>query len=273
MINQPDTQEQKPQSGKLVLPVPPAEEQQMYYGGQKAQLRPEQLIRRSNQPAPKGVKDRLAFYWRKDPAYKVLMIAMTMVLIAGIIFVSLASAAFLGSSSFLASTSSTPQAIPKGSNPTGTVNLRPTFPAPGGGSGTNQQSSQPAMGPTPALKPTNPTGQPSPTPGGGGTLNVQFTSLPQQVKNGSYVSVGVHTSEPGVSVMLVIRYSLQGSRSTAGPQTTDGNGDASISWFVFAFGLGQKNVQAFVYALATDQNGQTAKSQTVTVQVLTRGMG
>ncbi len=269
MINQPDTQEQELQSGKLVLPAPPAEEQQMYYGGQKAQLRPEQLIRRQIQSAPKGVKARLAFYWHKDPAYKVLMIATTMVLIAGIIFVSLASAAFLGNSSFLASTSSTPQAIPKGSNPTGAVNLRPTFSAPGGGSGTNQQSSQPPMGPTPALQATNSTGQPSPTPGGGGTLNVQFTSIPQQVMNGSYVSVGVNTSEPGVSVVLVIRYSAQGGRSTAGPQTTDVNGNASIPWFVYSFGVGQRTVQAYVYALATDQNGQKAKSQTVTVHVQT----
>ena len=270
MINQPDTQEQKSQSGKLVLPAPPAEEQQIYYGGQKAQLRPEQLMRLQTEPAPKGVGARLAFYWHKDPAYKVLIIATTMVLIAGIIFVSLASAAFLGNSSFLASTSSTPQAIPKGSSPTGTVNLRPTFPAPGGGSGTNQQSSQPPMQSTPALQPTNPTGQPSPTPGGGGTLTVQFTSIPQQVKNASYVSVGVNTGEPNVGVELVIRYSNQGGRSTAGPQTTDSNGNASIPWFVYTFGFGQKNVQAFVYALATDQNGQTAKSQTVPVQIQTR---
>jgi hypothetical protein len=267
MINQPDTQEQKSQSEKLILPAPPAEEQQMYYGGQKAQLRPEQLMRLQTEPAPKGVGARLAFYWHKDPAYKVLMIATTMVLIAGIIFVSLASAAFLGNSSFLASTSSTPQAIPKGSNPTGTVNLRPTFPAPGGGSGTNQQSSQPPMQSTPALQPTNPTGQPSATPGGGGTLNVQFTDIPQQVKNGNSVNVGVNTSEPGVSVILVINYSVRGGRSTAGPQITDSNGNASIPWFVYIFGFGQKNVQAFVYAVATDQNGQKARSQTVQVQI------
>jgi hypothetical protein len=268
MINQPETQEQKSQSGKLVLPAPPAEERQMYYGGQKAQLRPEQLIRLQTEPAPKGVGARLAFYWHKDPAYKVLMIATTMVLIAGIIFVSLASATFLGNSSFLASTSATPQAIPKGSNSTGAVNLRATFPAPGGGSGTNQQSSQPPVGPTPALQPTS-TG---PTPGAGGTLTVQFTSIPKQVKNGSNVSVGVNTSEPGASIVLVIRYS-GGRSTTAGPQMTDSNGNASISWFVIAYGIGQKNVQAYVYALATDQNGQKAKSQTVTVQVLTRGMG
>jgi hypothetical protein len=267
MINQPDTQEQKPQSEKLVLSAPPAEEQQMYYGGQMAQLRPEQLIRRQSQPSPTGVKARIAFYWHKDPAYKVLMIALTMVLVAGIIFVFLASAAFLGNSNFYAS-SYTPQAVPKGANPTGTVDLRPTFPVPGGGSGTNQQSSQPPMQSTPALQATNSKDQQSPTPGTGGTLNVQFTSLPQQVRNGSYVSVGVNTGEPGATVELVIRYSNQGGRSTAGPQTSDGNGDATIPWFVFTFG--QKNVQAYVYALATEQDGHSARSQTVTVQILNR---
>ncbi len=272
MINQPDTQEQKPQSEKLVLPAPPAQEQQAYYGGQMTQLRPEQLIRRQTQPAPTDLKARLAFYWHKDPAYKVLMIALTMVLVAGIIFVFLASAAFLGNSNFFAS-SYTPQAIPKGVNPTGTVDLRPTFPAPGGGIGTNKQSSQPSMQPTPALQATNPTVQqsPTPTPSGGGTLNVQITSIPQQVVNGSNVSVGVNAGEPGASVELVIRYSGQGGHSTAGPQTTDGNGNATISWFVLTFSFGQKNVQAYVYALATDPNGQRARSQTVTVQVLTRG--
>src|SRR2546430_16508088 len=100
MINQPDTQEQNPQSGKLVLPAPPAEEQQMYYGGQKAKLRPEKLIRRQKQPAPKGVGARLAFYWQKDPAYKVLLIAPTMVLIAGEKFVFLGGGCFLRDSKF-----------------------------------------------------------------------------------------------------------------------------------------------------------------------------
>jgi hypothetical protein len=54
---------------------------------------------------------------------------------------------------------------------------------------------------------------------------------------------------------------------------TDSNGNASIPWFVSAFGSGQKSIQAYVYALATDQNGQQARSQTVTVQVLTRVVG
>lgn len=260
MINQPETQEQKPQPGKLVLPTPPVEEQRMYYGDQKAQFRPEQLIRNQTQPAPKAMGARLAYYWRKDPAYKVLLIAMAMVLIAGIVFVSLASAAFLGNPNLFASSSS--QNIPRGANPTGTVDLRPAFPTPGGGNGSTQ-SSQPPMQQTPALQPT--TDQQSPTPGG--TLTVQITNLPQQVVNGSRVDVGVNTSEPGATVLLVIRYS-QGSRTTAGPQTTDNGGNATIPWFVFAFG--QRNIQATIYAVATDQNGQRAKSQSITVQVVNR---
>jgi hypothetical protein len=265
MINQSDTQEQNNHSEKLVLPAPPAEEQQAYYGGQMAQFRPEQLIRPQAQPAPSDVKAKLAFYWHKDPAYKVLMIAMTAVLVAGVIFVSLASAAFLGNSN-LFSSSYTPQAVPKGSGPTG-VNPHPTFAAPGGGSGTNQQSSQPPLRPTPALQPTNPTDQQTPTPVGSGTLNVQFTNIPQQVTNGSYISVGVNTGEPNVTVELVIRYSSQGGRSTAGPVMSDGNGNATIPWYVFTFGFGRKTVQAYVYAVATDQSGQSSRSQTATVQV------
>lgn len=266
VINQPDTQEPEAQPEKLVLPAPPADEQRMYYGGQKAQVRPEQLIRNQAQAAPKGAGARIAYYWRKDPAYKVLMIAMAMVLLAGIFFISLASAAFLGNPNFFAS--STSQTIPRGANPTGTVDLRPTFPAPGGGSGTTA-SSQPPTQQTPALQPTP--DQQNPTPGDGGTLTVQITNLPQQVANGSRVDVGVDTSEPGVSVLLVIRYSNQGGRTTAGPQTTDSNGNATIPWFVFTFGFGKRSMQAYIYAVATDQNGQQAKSPTYTVQVVTRG--
>ena len=272
MINQPDIQEQEAQSQKLILPTPPAEQQQMYYGSQMAQIRPEQLIRPQTESTPAGMKARLAFYWHKDPAYKVLMIAMTMVLIAGVVFVSLASAAFLGNSN-LFSSSYTPQAIPKGSDPTGIANPRPTFAPPGGGSGTNQQSSLPPTQPTPALQATNPTDQQTPTPGAGGTLNVQFTNIPSQVTNGSYVSVGVNTGEPGATVKLVIRYSGQGGQTTEGPVISDSNGDATIPWFVFTYTAGRKNAQADVYAVATDQNGQSSRSQTVTVLVLRSGMG
>ena len=263
MINNPDTQERAPQSGKLVLPAPPGEEQHAHSG---TQLRPEQLILRRTPPAPKGAISKLTYYWRIDPAYKVLIIALAMALIAGVVFVSLASAAFFGNPNFFASSvSQNPPPAPK---PTGTVDLRPTFPNPGGGNGSNQ-SSQPPLYQTPSLPSTTPTAQASPTQGnGGGTLTVQITNLPPVVNNGTSVDVGVNASEPGASVMLVIRYNVPPYRATAVPQTTDGGGNATIPWSVLVYSLRQRTVQATVYAVATDQNGQQARSQDVNVQVI-----
>ena len=260
MLNNPDTQEPAPQSGKLVLPAPPVEEQRTYSG---TQLRPEQLILRRTQPAPKGTVSKLTYYWRKDPAYKVLIIALAMVVIAGVVFVSLASATVFGNQN--SSASSLSQNPPPAPKATGTVDLRPTFPNPSGGNGTNQ-SSQPPLYQTPSLPSTSPTAQSSPTQGNG-SLTVQITNIPPVVNNGSTVDVGVNASEPGASVLLVIRYTVPPSRATAGPATTDGGGNATISWFVFVYGFKQRTVQATVYAVATDQNGQQARSQVVTVQV------
>jgi hypothetical protein len=270
MINHPDTQRQQPQQGKLVLPVPPDEAQQTYKGGQTAQVQPEQLIRYRPQPAPKGAVDRIRYYWRKDPAYKVLIISMAAVLLAGMVFLSLASAVLVGNANFLTSRSS--QNPPTGANPTGTVDLRPSFPTPGGGSGSNQ-SSQPPYQQTPGLQATNPTSEPSPTPDNRGTLTVQITNIPSQVANGSRVPVSVNTGEQGASVQLVIRYNVQPYRASAGPQISESDGNATLSWFVFVWGIRQKSVEATVYAVATDQNGQRVTSQPVTVQVLPNGTG
>jgi len=266
MINQPDMQNQEPRSGKLVLPAPPPEQQRMYNGGQQGHLRPEQFIRPRTGLAPKSTLARLAYYWQKDPAYKVLMIAMVVVLLAGIVFVSLASSAFLGNPNLFASSSSSspPQPPSAGVNPSGTVDLRPSFPTPGGGNGSNQ-SSQPPMQQTPALQPTATTTQNS------GTLTAQITYIQSPIVNGNTVNVDVNTGEPGASVQLVIHYNVQPYRASEGPQIADSSGNATVPWPVFAFGFRQKLVQATVVAVATDQNGQQAKSQPVTVQVLTNG--
>src|SRR5260370_4108595 len=128
MINNPDTRD----------PAPPVEEQRAYSG---TQLRPGQLILRRTQPAPKGTISKLTYYWRKDPAYKVLIIALAMVLIAGVVFVSLASATFFGNQNFSASSlSQNPPPAPKA---TGTVDLRPTFPNPSGGDGNHNRNQTP----------------------------------------------------------------------------------------------------------------------------------
>src|SRR5258708_14336693 len=225
MINQPDMQNQEPRSGKLVLPAPPPEQQRMYNGGQQGHLRPEQFIRPRTGLAPKSTLARLAYYWQKDPAYKVLMIAMVVVLVAGIGFVLVGFSAFLGNPNFFASASSSapPQPPSGGVNPSGTVDLRPSFPTPGGGNGSNQ-SSQPPMQQTPALQPTA-TGT---TTQNSGTLTLQFTNIPTQVVNGTTVDVGVNTGEPGASVQLVIHYNVQPYPASDGPQLADSDGQAHL---------------------------------------------
>src|SRR5438477_13085706 len=94
MINQPETQgptAPTPQ-GKLVLPA--------YDDGNglrtsgslpQVHIRPEQLIRHTTMPPPKAPLARLRYFWHKDPAYKVLMIAIGAVLVAGLVFASLLS--------------------------------------------------------------------------------------------------------------------------------------------------------------------------------------
>src|SRR5947209_18730051 len=100
MVNHPDSQTQGEMpplpSGKLILPA--LDEEPPGYTTQKTAIRPEHLIRQHGQPVPRGLFAKAGYYWRKDPAYKVFMIAVGMVVLAAIIFVSLASAAFGGKS-------------------------------------------------------------------------------------------------------------------------------------------------------------------------------
>jgi hypothetical protein len=194
---------------------------------------------------------------------------MAMVVLTSIVLVSLVSAAMFGRPSSGVSYSQTPPAKVVAGGP---VDLHPAFPTPGGGNGT-AQSSQPPTQNTPSLGSTaTETTQPTVQPGG--QLSLQITNFPAAVNNGSRVDIMVSTNQPGVSVYLQIRYNAQPLRATAGPRTTDGNGNVTIPWTVFVFSFGHKNVQATITAVATDQNGQTVSSAPVVVQVLPGpGMG
>src|SRR5579859_3478576 len=156
MLNHPDTERPNPSSDKLVLPDLSEEEQRVSSGQYRAQFNPNLLIRQKTPPAPKKVLPKLAWYWRKDPAYKVFMLAVVMVVLASIVLVSLVSASMFSRSSSGVSYSSTP---PAKVVPNGPVDLHPAFPTPGGGNGTGQ-SSQPPTQNTPSLGPTT-TGQPT----------------------------------------------------------------------------------------------------------------
>ena len=266
MLNHPDTDLPTPSSGKLVLPDISDEEQRVASGQYRAQIHPGLLIRQKTQPAPQKVLPKLAWYWRKDPAYKVFMIAIAMVVVASIVFVSLVSATLFGRSSSGASLSQNP---PANVTPGGTVDLHPTFPKPTGGNGTGQ-SSQPPTQNTPSL---GPTAQPTSTVQSGGQLTLQISNYPSTVANNSTVPITVSTNQPGITVYLQIRYSGTSLRPYAGPGTTDANGNVTIPWSVSVFSFGRKNIQATLTAIGTDQNGHRVASDPVVIQVLVNGMG
>ena len=267
MINQPEIQEPNPQQEKLVLPSPDGNESSTPGSSlHHTQVRPEHLIRHAAMP-PKDPLARLIYFWRKDPAYKVLIIAVGLVLIAGLLSFSLVSRAM--NPNFFKLNSTSPQAPPTGVTPSGTVDLRPAFPSPGGGQGSSTSSQPPAQS-TPALQPTVDNTQSSPTPGQGGTLTVQITGIPNRVQNGSVVDVGVSTNEANVTVELYVVYNAPPYRDFAGPRMTDG-GNATIPWSVSVYKIG--GARATVVAIARDQNGQQAQSRPVSVQIAGFGGG
>src|SRR5258708_8468264 len=95
MVNQAETAEQEllNQREKLVLPaIPEAYSPRQISSPPRITLptRPEQLIRRKSVP-PQDFLAKLRYFWHKDPAYKALMIALVLVLVAGGVFLSLLS--------------------------------------------------------------------------------------------------------------------------------------------------------------------------------------
>ncbi|HEU0002804.1 MAG TPA: hypothetical protein VFQ36_17980 [Ktedonobacteraceae bacterium] len=267
MLNHPDTERPIPSSGKLILPDLSEEEQRVASNQHRTPFDPTLLIRQKTPPPPKKMLPKLAWYWRKDPAYKVFMIALVMVVVASGLFIALISASMNGRSPSGASYSQNP---PAKVVPTGKVDLHPAFPTPEGGNGT-QQSSQPPAQSTPSLGSTATT-QPTMQPGG--QLTLQITGYPAAVNNNSRVDITVSTNQPGISVYLQIRYNVQPSRGFAGPGTTDANGNVTIPWTVLVFSFGHKNVQATLTAVGTDQNGQHVNSAPVVIQVVAGpGMG
>ncbi len=122
MLNHPDTRPSDLFPEKMVLPATVGAEEYVTSDQHSAQFYPNLLIRQKTPPAPKKILPRLAWYWRKDPAYKVFMIALVMVVVASVVLVSLASASLFGRSSSGASFSQTP---PSKVAPGGPVDLHP----------------------------------------------------------------------------------------------------------------------------------------------------
>ena len=230
-------------------------------------VRPEQLVRPISTPSPASPLAKLRYFWGKDPAYKVLFIAIGMVLIGAVAFGSLVGTTLLSYAGFFGQASLYVQNAPTAVVPSGTLDLHPKFPTPGGGQGSGS-SSQPPPQSTVILQNTpdnTPTTELSPTPNPGGELTLQITHIPSRVTNGSSVPVEVRASQPNVSVELYIVYNAEPYRAYAEPSTADGDGNATITWSVLVFKLG--NASANVTAIAQDSGGQVVESQTVAVQV------
>ena len=267
MINQPDSpQEPRPLSGKLILPAYPDEDYQRASRPLQAiPIRPEQLIQHRTPPLPPSPLAKLRYFWGKDPAYKVLLVAIGTVVIAGLLVLSLVSTLLLRNTNFFATGNSLSQTPPTVVVPTGTVDVHPTFPPPGSGIGTGT-TSQPPLQTTPVLQPT--TGStPTPQPTPGGQLTVQISNVPGRVQNNSAVAVTVTASEPNATVTLYVMYAAPPYRYTSSAHLTNENGNATIYWLVNVFMFGRHS-QATVSAVATDQNGQRAFAQSVTVEVI-----
>src|SRR5260370_23789547 len=94
MIEEPNTQEQRSRPGQLVLPVHPAEEQGVNIG-QPPPTGPSQYTHFATISTFTNIANsfqKLGRFWRKDAAYKVLMIAVAAVVLSGILFMALGSA-------------------------------------------------------------------------------------------------------------------------------------------------------------------------------------
>lgn len=271
MADQPNAPEQSTQPRKLVLPAYPDEQQNV---NSKLHLRPEQLIRPGSEargahfkssPPPTNPMAKLQYFWRKDPAYKVLIIASATVIVASIIFTILGSITFLQNSNGTTQDNTIPQNPPTGVPASGTVDLRPTFPTPSGSNGSTT-SSQPPAHTTPTLEPG------VPTPNQNGSMVVVITNPPVQVTNNSRVAVDVVTNDIFAEVRLQVEYNAPPFSYVTQLYPTDGNGSAIIPWRVHVGGRGFDPVTATLVAIAVDSsNGQQNNSASVVVRVDTTG--
>jgi hypothetical protein len=231
-------------------------------------VRPEDLVRMPKTALPANPVARISYLWKRDPAYRVLFIAISVVILSSFVFVSLVSGMF--------NQPNTQNAQGDGTNPQQSTNL--------GGVNT---SSTPTVVPTsvpastvaaiPTLIPT-PTPFPTPTeaptqPPTNARLTVQISNIPQKVKNNTSISVDVTTNEPGASVFLVVKYVAAAPFYSKGqPQSTDDNGNSTILWQVEVVPIRPgATITAQVSVVAQNQRGMYVTSPETTVQITTKG--
>jgi len=248
-------------SQKLILPGPdtfyPPPDQQT----QRGYALPEHVAHSRPMPTPAIPPYPLRKRnWRNDPAYIVLLIAIATVLVAGIAFAAVASTMFFSGTEQRATTA--PKTV---TTSQGTVDTHPMFPTPGGKrDGTTGSQFSPTATPTTPVQPTPTQIVP---------LTVQINNPPTQVSNNTVVPISVTTSEPNTSVRLIVIYSASPYFASVGPQMTDENGNATISWPVAVRASERHHtVTARILVTCGEQHKKGALSQTFLVQIMTRGI-
>jgi hypothetical protein len=255
VVNQPeqDTQGVHSPERKLALSEPPdAGQQRRRYSSP----RPDQSINQQMSTAPHGLFTRVLHRLRTDRAFALLCASIALVILTSVILISLSASAVNASNNGPVWNKAMVQ-HPTMPASTGTVDLKPKFPTPASKKGSNTSSQ-----PTPGVQATQPD---SPDQG---TLNVQITDVPDVVNNQSQVRVEVQTSEPGVEVHLQVSYNAFPFYYTSRADTTDGDGNATLTWSVRVRSFNSNNnVTANLIVVATDRNGQQATSDPTTVEI------
>ena len=230
-------------------------------------------------PVPPGPPhSKIATLWKKDPAYRVLFVAIGVVLLCSLggslLLVSAVghsgqAGQQANSNVSSVSTSNTPT-VP---TPDPNKQLQATTQAATATALAVTPTQQPMPTPTPTQPtptPTQPTPTPPPTLNNNGPLSVQINNLPGSADNHSTVPVTVTANHPGTIVRLVVSYSgAQPSSYASGSQSVDANGNTTIYWNIDEqrsrfFG---NTVIARVMAVAQDQNGNVNNSSIGSVQI------
>ncbi len=207
---------------------------------------------------------KLVALWNKDVSYKILYLAVALVVIASLVFIALGANALASSNTSGPIWASSQVEHPPTPTPVGTVDHVPGFATPVTGTGSHQSSQPDTTGSSTYLAPT-PT--PAATQPASGPLTVQILNIPNTVNNNSRVRVDVQTSEPDVTVSLQITYDTVPFFASSGSKTTNGSGNATLTWTAKVVNLQGNGAQASVVVVATDQNGQQARSQAATVTI------
>jgi len=192
---------------------------------------------------------------KNDPAYRVLFVAISVVLLSSLVCIALLASAFYNS---------TTQKIPGGeTNPRQVDSVHAITPTPTPISSAVLTATPTATSTSTPTPTTTPVATQSPV---AEALTVHITNIPNSIQNNTTVPVNVTTSEPEVNVQLSITYYADGVpfATITQPQKTDSQGNVTILWNVQASAL---TTSAQITAIAQDQQDHQVTSSPVTVSI------